>query len=380
MPAIVILIALVAALAAPALRAAAPPVPAPPALEARSYLLMDFDSGRVLAAREPEARVEPASITKVMTTYVVLREIAAGRIRLDDAVTVSEKAWRTPGSRMFIEVGTKVTVRELLMGLIVQSGNDASVALAEQVAGTEAAFADLMNRTAAELGLTGSHFVNATGLPDPEHYMTARDIALLARALIRDFPREYAWFKERVYEYNGIRQYNRNRLLWRDGSVDGIKTGHTESAGYSLVASARRGPMRLISVVLGTRSDEARTEASQALLNYGFRFFETHRLYAAGKPLTEARVWKGARPTVGLGLAEDLYVTIPRGAYEQLEAEMALDGTAVTAPARKGQRLGTVRVRLGGETLAERPLVALADVPLGGLAQRLIDEVRLWFQ
>lgn len=360
------------------LRAAPLPVPAPPSIKAPSYLLVDFDSGEVLAEKQADERVEPASITKLMTSYIVLRETRAGKLQLTDQATISEKAWRMVGSRMFIEVGKQVTIEALLKGMIIQSGNDASVALAEQVAGSEAAFAELMNYQAQQLGMTGSHFVNSTGLPHPEHYMSARDIATLAAALIRDFPTHYAWYAEKQYSYNGISQWNRNKLLWRDPSVDGVKTGHTESAGYCLVASAKREQMRLISVVLGTSGEEARTQESQTLLNYGFRFFETHRLYGAGDALARARVWKGDTQELPLGLASNLYVTIPRGSYKALKATLDLN-TEILAPAQKGQTYGTVNVTLDGEIRAQRPLVALQDVAEGNLVQRLMDGVRLWF-
>ena len=358
--------------------ASALPVPKPPAIGAESYLLQDFHSGQVLAEKNIDARMEPASITKIMTAYAVFKELRAGQLALDDLVLVSEKAWRTQGSRMFIEVGKRVSVEDLLQGLIVQSGNDASVALAEHVAGSEDAFAGLMNRYARELGMTGTHFVNSYGWPHQDHYTTARDIAILARHLIEEFPEHYHWYAQRQFSFNGITQHNRNRLLWRDASVDGLKTGHTDSAGYCLVTSAQREGMRLITVVLGTRSEEARAVASQSLLNYGFRFFETHKLYAAGSELTQARVWKGAREQAPLGLGMDLFVTIPRGQYERLDASMTLD-SRILAPVQNGQTLGNVHVRLGEQLVAERPLLALAEVEEGSFWQRLVDEARLYF-
>lgn len=358
---------------------AAIPVPAPPQLPAESYLLMDFHSGRTLVQHNSDQRVEPASITKLMTSYVVLKALEAGSIALDNKVLVSEKAWRTPGSRMFIEVGNRVSVENLMKGMIIQSGNDASVALAEHVAGSEGAFAELMNQYAARLGMENTHFVNATGLPAPEHYTTARDIARLARALIREFPDYYAWYSVQEFTWNGIRQSNRNALLYRDPSVDGIKTGHTDSAGYCLVTSALRDGMRLISVVMGTRSESARTDASQALLNWGFRFFETHRLYAAGEALTEARVWKGAAELVPVGLREDLYVTIPRGSYARLKPYMEV-ATQIIAPVGRQQPLGSVKVALGEDVVAERRLHALEAVPEGGLWRRAVDSILLLFE
>jgi D-alanyl-D-alanine carboxypeptidase (penicillin-binding protein 5/6) len=354
------------------------PVPKPPAVGAEAYLLQDFHSGQELAAKNIDVRLEPASITKVMTAYAVFKELRGGQLALDDLVSVSEKAWRTQGSRMFIEVGKQVSVEDLLQGMIVQSGNDASVALAEHVAGSEDAFAGLMNRYARELGMTGTNFVNSYGWPHEEHYTTARDIAILARHLIQEFPDYYHWYAQRQFTFNGITQHNRNRLLWRDQSVDGLKTGHTDSAGYCLVTSAQRDGMRLITVVLGTKSEEARAVASQSLLNYGFRFFETHKLYDAGSELTRVRVWKGAEERAPLGLGEDLYITIPRGQYDRLDASMALD-SRILAPVQNGQPLGTVHVRLGEQLVAERPLLALAEVEEGSFWQRLVDEARLYF-
>ncbi len=354
-------------------------IPAVPKIQAKGYLLTDFHSGRVLAEKNADERMEPASLTKMLSAYVVDHELAKGNIHLDDMVTISEKAWRMPGSRMFVEVGKKVSVGDLLKGVIIQSGNDATVALAEHVAGSEDAFVSLMNQHAAELGMSNSHFVNATGLPHKDHYTTPRDLATLARALIRDFPENYKLYSQKSFTFNGIKQFNRNKLLWRNKYVDGIKTGHTESAGYCLVASMLRDDMRLISVVLGTRSEEARASESQKLLTYGYRFFETHRLYGAGEPLTTARIWKGARPELPLGLAEDLYVTIPKGRYKQLEAKMTMD-SRIVAPVRKGQVLGSVELSLDGEPYAERKLVALDEVAEGGLFDRLLDEVRLMFE
>lgn len=354
-------------------------VPDAPGVNARGFILTDHDSGQTLTESNADERLEPASLTKLMTAYVVFSELSAGHIALGDQVLVSEKAWRMPGSRMFIEVGTRVSVEELLKGMIIQSGNDASVALAEHVAGSEDAFADLMNEYARRLGLQGSHFVNATGLPDPEHYTTARDMARLASALIRDFPEHYAWHAQKSYTYNDITQHNRNRLLWRDESVDGLKTGHTEAAGYCLVASAKRDEMRLIAVVMGTDSEEARARESQKLLSWGFRFFETHRLYAAGQPIKEMRIWQGEVEQLPLGLQQDLYVTVPRGQYDKLNATMTLT-RQLTAPATRGETFGTVRVTLGEQALAEQPLLALRDVAEGSLWQQARDAVLMMFE
>lgn len=358
--------------------AAAPILPSPPTLDARAYLLLDYHSGEILAEKGIDDPVEPASLTKLMTAYVVAGELASAHVSLDDRVTVSEKAWRMGGSRMFIEVDTQVAVEDLLRGVIVQSGNDASVALAEHVSGTEEAFAAIMNQHAIQLGMSGSSFVNSTGLPDPDHYTTTRDMAILAAALKRDFPDIYDLHAMREFTFNGIRQFNRNKLLWWDESVDGVKTGYTDSAGYCLVASAQRGDMRLISVVMGSTSENTRDKASQALLNYGFRFFETHMLYEAFEPLTRERIWKGKSETLDLGLDKALYVTIPRGQYERLDATVQLN-TPIIAPVEMAQPLGMVKVTLAENDLAERSLIALQSVPKGNLFHRMADAVRLLF-
>jgi D-alanyl-D-alanine carboxypeptidase (penicillin-binding protein 5/6) len=361
------------------LEAAPLPIPKPPATGAKAYILQDFDSQRVVAEKDSDQSIEPASITKLMTAYAVFMELKSGNITLEDMVTVSEKAWRTPGSRMFIEVGKQVSVQDLLQGMIIQSGNDATVALAEYIAGSEDTFAALMNRHAEELGLTGSHFMNSTGLPDAEHYMSAHDIALLAGRLIREFPEYYKWYSQKEFTYNDITQYNRNKLLWRDESVDGVKTGHTESAGYCLVTSAKQEDMRLISVVLGTDSETARADASQALLNYGFRFFETHKLYDGGNQLATSRVWKGEIDSVSLGIDKPLYATIPRGQYKSLDASMTIDNR-ITAPVAAGKALGKVHVTLGETVIAEQDLVALQAINEGSFWQRIIDEALLYFE
>lgn len=355
------------------------PIPAPPKVAASGYLLKDFHSGRILAEENADQRLEPASLTKLMTAYVVFNELRDGNIRLDDQVLISKKAWRTPGSRMFIEVDKNVAVGDLLKGMIIQSGNDASVALAEFVAGSEEAFANLMNEKARQLGMDDTHFVNSTGLPDPEHYTTPRDILKVAAASIREFPEYYHPYAEKEFTFNKIRQQNRNKLLWRDASVDGMKTGHTQAAGYCLVASAKKDDMRLLSVVMGTKSEDARAKASLALLNYGFRFFQTHRLYGAGEELSRVRVWKGSREKVSLGLEQDLYVTIPRRQYKNLEASMRVD-SKLMAPIRKGQPLGSVDVSLEGESITQVPLVALQQVDEGGIVQSVKDSVLLWFE
>jgi D-alanyl-D-alanine carboxypeptidase (penicillin-binding protein 5/6) len=358
---------------------AAVSVPAPPSVGATGYLLIDMDSDTVLAHKDAEQRLEPASLTKIMTAYVVFRELHDGSVKLSDEVLISEKAWKTPGSRMFIEVNKRVSVEELLKGMIIQSGNDASVALAEHVAGSEEAFANLMNEHARRLGMVNTHFINSTGLPDPEHYTTPHDIVLVTEATIREFPELYKMYAVKEYTFNEIRQHNRNNLLWHDESVDGVKTGHTEAAGYCLVASAERDGMRLVSVVMGTESEKARIRESKSLLNYGFRFYETHRLYGASDRLTRSRVWMGEQEQVALGLASDLYVTIPRHQYERLDARTVIQ-PQIEAPLVKGQKVGEVIVELDGEVLTRRALVALDDVPEGGIWRTMVDSVLMMLE
>ena len=355
------------------------PAPAPPIIGAKSYLVIDGRTGHELASLNPDAPLAPASLTKIMTTYVVFIALRQGQVQLEDEVTISEKAWRTEGSRMFIEVGTRVSIRDLLLGMIVQSGNDASVALAEHIAGTESVFAELMNQYAAKIGMHSSHFMNATGLPAEGHTTTARDLAALAQAMIDEFPDYYAWHAVKEYTYNDIKQNNRNSLLWRDASVDGLKTGHTDDAGYCLVSSAKRDNMRIISVVLGTASNKARTDGSQALINYGFRFFETRLLFKAGEEVTTARVWKSANENSRLGVLDDLYITVRRGAYDQLESTLDIPAI-VEAPLAAGQPVAQLKVRLGNEELLSAPLRALDDNPTGSFWQRTRDSVRLWFE
>ena len=333
---------------------------------------MDFNSGRILAEKDPDKRVAPASLTKIMTVYVVFRELKAGHMTLDEKVTISQNAWETGGSKMFVEVNKQVAVEDLLQGVVIQSGNDASVALAEHVAGNEQTFATMMNEQAARLGMNNSHFENSMGLPTPNHYSTARDLATLAQALIKEFPDYYRWDSQKEFTYNKITQQNRNQLLWRDASVDGVKTGFTDEAGYCMVASAKREDMRLISVVMGTASANARANESQSLLNYGFRFFETHRLYDANTPLTEARVRKGETSKLQVGVAEDICVTAPRKHFSELKAETQID-KAIIAPINKGDTIGTLHVSLGNETILDKPLVAMASIPEGGLFRRLYD-------
>lgn len=360
------------------------PVPPAPTLNAKSWVLMDYASGQILAGDHVDERVEPASITKVMTSYVVSAQLAAGKVKLDDQVYISENAWRgggagTDGSTSFLKLESRVPLKDLLYGMIIQSGNDAAIALAEHVAGSEATFAALMNQYAQQLGMTGTHYVNPSGLPAPDEYSTARDIALLSRALIRDYPEEYKIYALKEFEWNGITQHNRNSLLWRDASVDGIKTGHTKDAGFCLATSAKRGDQRLIAVVMGTGSEKERADANQAVLNYGFRFFETHKLYDANKALATPVLWKGAADTVALGVADDVLITLPRGRYNDLKATMDMP-TRLIAPFAKGQKVGTLRIALDGKTLLERPLVSIADAPEGGLWRRFYDGTALWFK
>ncbi len=355
------------------------PTPKPPQFEASSYILMDFHSGQVVAEREPDNPVEPASITKLMTAYIVFSELSKGNVSLADEVNVSRKAWKAIGSRMFIEVGSKVSIEQLLHGMIIQSGNDASIALAEHLAGGEDTFAAWMTQYAQKLGMVNTHFMNATGLSHEMHYSTARDIALLARAIITEFPEYYAYYSKKEYTYNDITQPNRNRLLWRDSSVDGMKTGYTKAAGYCLASSAERDGMRLISVVLGTPSVRARINSSEALLNYGFRFFETIKVADRGQPVTETRTWKGASDTLTLGTAGPVWVTIPRGRRGDLEVTPSLP-QRVIAPILAGTEIGSLQVSHGGQPLRTEPLIAQQDVPLGGIMRRLTDEIVLFFK
>jgi len=348
------------------------PTPKAPDVAAKSYILQDYDSGKVIAALNAGQRLPPASITKLMTAYVVSKELASGNISLEDEVLISEKAWRMVGSRSFIEVNSKVSVEVLLRGMIIQSGNDAAVALAEHIAGSEETFAQMMNQYAQQLGMFNTNYQNSTGLPSKEHYTTAEDIAILSAAVIRDFPDHYAWYAEKEYTYNNITQHNRNKLLWRDKSVDGLKTGHTEEAGYCLAASAKRDGMRLISVILGTRSENARAQETQKLFNYGFRFFETHDLYQSGQQIAESKVWKGETDKVSLGLAEPLTITVPRGQYEALVATTNIQ-KPIVAPIQVGQVLGEVNIHLAGELVATKQLVAIEAVEKGSWWRQLLD-------
>ena len=372
-----------ASVAAPATAAASNPwgsflVPNAPSLNAKAYVLMDAKSGEVMAAKNEHLRIPPASLTKLMTLYLVFRDLATGRIHLDDDVTISKDAWQTGGSRMFIKVGSEVKVSDLIQGVIVQSGNDATMALAEYVGGTEDAFVQMMDQQAKALGMNDSHFSDPTGLPKPDHLTTAYDLALLARAIITQYPQYYHFFGEKWFTWNHIRQPNRNRLLWRNFNVDGMKTGHTEEAGYCQVSSAEQQDTRFISVVLGTPTDADRANESQALLNYGFRFFETAQIYKANAVISEQRAWKAENKIIALGVAQDFYVTIPRSAYSQLNVSLKIN-SEIEAPITKGQAFGSVVVALGTQQIASAPLVALADDPRGGWWTRFIDAITHWF-
>lgn len=360
------------------------PVPPPPQFQARSWVLMDYDSGRILLASNPDKREIPASLTKIMNAYVVGAELAVGKIGWNDPVFISTHAWKkggagTDGSTSFLKVHSKVPLDDLLKGMLVQSGNDAAIALAEHVGGSEQGFVSLMNAYAQRLGLSGSHFNDASGYPVPDHYMTAHDVATLTRALIHDFPKVYAIASIKHFKWNGIDQANRNLLLWRDPSVDGVKTGHTAAAGYCLDASAERDGFRLIAVVMGTPSEKARADDAETLLNYGFRFYNHHTLYKTGKPLATPRLWKGQAASLPVGVASDVAVTVKRGDYGKLKASMDLP-THLIAPYTKGQQVGTLKVTLDGKTVLAQPLVAMQDAPEGGFFSRLWDSILLWFQ
>ncbi len=364
----------------PVPQAAASPVliPQAPNVNAKGYVLMDANSGYIIAEKNVDQRMPPASLTKLMTLYLVANALHNGQIHLDDPVLISKKAWQMGGSKMFVKVGTKVPVEKLVQGIIVASGNDATVALAQYLGGTETSFVDMMNQTAAQLGMTGTHYSDSNGLPAPDHYSTPGDLAKLARAWILNFPEYYPWFSQKWITYSGIRQPNRNRLLWRDPSVDGMKTGHTKAAGYCLISSAQRNGMRLISVVMGTPTDSARANDSEALLNYGFRFYESHKLYAADTPLLTPRVWYGRSRKASLGLAKNLYITIPAGQYKNVKISVSLNNKELYAPLIKGQAYGAVAVTLNNKTIMQQPLVALQDNPKGGFWRHIIDYVA-WF-
>lgn len=353
-------------------------IPAPPQLAASGYLLIDATTGEVLVEENADVQLPPASLTKMMTSYIVSGEIARGNLQENTMVNISVKAWKMEGSKMFVREGTQVSVGDLMRGVIVQSGNDASVALAEHVAGSESAFADIMNQQAALLGMNSTHYENATGWPAEGHVTTARDLSLLAKALINDHPEHYAIYAEESFEYNNINQPNRNRLLSRDPSVDGLKTGHTEEAGYCLVSSAKKNGMRLIAIVMGTRSDNSRMVESQKLLTYGFRYFQTHQLYSVSDDVSTIRIWSGESEELTLGVAEDIYLTLPRGAQDKLQAQMHID-TIIKAPIKLGQEIGKITVELDDKQILELPLVAKLEIEQAGFFSRIWDSIKLFF-
>jgi D-alanyl-D-alanine carboxypeptidase (penicillin-binding protein 5/6) len=354
--------------------------PQPPSIAGRSWIVGDMASGQVLTAQKADERIEPASLTKIMTGYVVYRALREKKLTLEQQVNVSERAWRAPGSRMFIQPRRAVSVDDLIRGMVVQSGNDACIALAEAVAGSEEVFVQMMNREAARLGMKNTSFRNSTGLPDPQHYTTASDLYLLTTALIRDFPDEYAqYYAQKEFRYNNITQPNRNRLLWLDPSVDGVKTGHTEAAGYCLIASSNRGGRRLVSVLMGSTSESTRAQESQKLLNWGFQFFDSVKLHPANQSVKAIEVWKVAGEEVKSGFRSDIIVTVPKGEAEKLKAEL-LTQRPLVAPVAQGQRVGTLRVTFDGKPLGEYPLVALENVAVAGIFGRAWDTLRLWLK
>lgn len=352
--------------------------PSTPNLDAKGYILLDAYSGKILAEKNSNVHMAPASLTKLMTMYVISSALRNGTIHLDDKVRISTKAWQTGGSRMFVKVNDEVPIRDLLQGIVVASGNDASVAMAEYIAGTEEGFANIMNAQAKALGMNDSHFVDSNGLPNPEHYSTPHDLALLAQAIIKNFPEDYRLYSEKWFSYNGIRQPNRNRLLWRFQYADGLKTGHTDDAGYCLVGSALKDGTRLVSVIMGAPNDKARTEDSVSLLTYGFRFFETHKLYTAGRVMGKARVWKAENKEMEIGLADDLYVTMPNGQYKNISATIQIPDS-LKAPIKKGQAIGTLNITLNNQVIASKPLVALANNDKGSLFSNVTDSISYSF-
>ena len=361
------------------LLAMAQQLPTPPALAAKSWLLIESGSGQELASQAADERLEPASLTKLMTAYLTFAALKQGTIKIDQMVTVSERAWKAEGSRMFIQIGTQVKVDDLIKGMIVQSGNDACVALAEAIAGNEEVFAEMMNREAQRLGMKSTSFRNAAGMPDPQHYTTARDLAKLAGALIRDFPEDYAkYYSIKEFRYNNITQPNRNRLLWIDPTVDGVKTGHTEAAGYCLISSAKRGPRRLLSIVLGTQSDKARAQESLKLLNYGFQFYDAVPLYTKDQVVSTLKVWKGKESTVKAGFTQDFIISVPKGFAPRLKSEL-VSKQPLMAPVSAGQVVANLRVTLDGKPYGDYPVLAIDAVPLAGIFGRAIDTMRLWF-
>lgn len=354
-------------------------VPAPPAVKAKAFVLLDAKSGEILAQDNADLRLEPASLTKIMTLYIISAALKSGQIHLTDMVPISKTAWKTGGSRMFLQVGTQVPVNDLVHGIVIASGNDAAVAMAEYIGGTQENFVNIMNETAANLGMKNTHFMDVNGLPAADHYSSAHDLAILARALVNNFPDYYkSWYGQKWFEFNNIKQANRNKLLWRDSTVDGVKTGHTDNAGYCLVASAERNGMRLISVVLGEPSANTRADDSLALLNWGFRYYETHQLYAANQSLAEIRVWFGKNKLSAMGLAQNLFVTIPRGQYKNLKASLTMDDHLV-APIIKGQKYGQVSITLNDQPLVSQALIALANNPEGNPISKMRDHIIQFF-
>jgi serine-type D-Ala-D-Ala carboxypeptidase (penicillin-binding protein 5/6) len=354
-------------------------IPSPPDVDAKGYMLIDANSGYIIAQKNADVRMAPASLTKLMTLYITADSLRNGRIHLEDNIHVSENAWKTGGSRMFIKVGTDVPVNLIIQGIAVSSGNDATVAIAEFIAGSDDSFANLMNKMAENLGMINTHYTDSTGLPSPNHYSTPADIAKLSRAFIQHFPEYYPWFSQKWFAYNNIKQPNRNRLLWQDPTVDGLKTGHTNEAGYCLIVSAKRNDdMRLISVVMGSKSDKNRTKASNALVNYGFRFFESHKAYAGNTALVSLRTWYGKKKTSELGVDHDLYITTPIGQYKNVKIDIT-HNNSLKAPIIKGQTYGNITVTLNGQIITQEPLVAIKDNPECGFFRRIIEWVMTWF-
>jgi D-alanyl-D-alanine carboxypeptidase (penicillin-binding protein 5/6) len=353
-------------------------IPTPPPIDAKGYILMDAHSGVILAGKNIDAKMAPASLTKLMTLYQIAAALKANRLHLEDKVTISERAWRTGGSKMFIKVGDQVPATDLIQGIAVVSGNDACVAMAEHLAGSEESFADLMSKSATKLGMNNTHYTDSNGLPDPQLYTTSRDLAILARAIITDYPEYYHWYSQKWFEYRGIKQPNRDSLLWRDPAVDGMKTGHTSDAGYCLVSSAQRNGMRLISVVMGSSSSRARANGSLALLNYGFRFYESKKLFSANTTIKQPRVWFGKNKYQLLGLTQDLYVTLPVGKSGNLQATITM-ADKIKAPVKKGDSFGTITIKQDDKELLSRPLVALEDNPKGGAFSRMFDRIAVLF-
>ena len=352
--------------------------PAPPTLNAKAFILIDVDSGKIIAEKNSEERLPPASLTKMMTLYVVSNALSNNQIHLEDNVRISQEAWKIGGSRMFVKEGQQVTVEELLKGIIVDSGNDSCVALAEHLGSSEPGFTELMNNQAKNLNMNSSHFTDSTGLPNPDHYTTAKDLAILGRALINNFPQYYHWYKQKWFTFNGIRQPNRNRLLWRDSQVDGIKTGHTNEAGFCLVSSAKRGEMRLLAVVLNAPTDTARADDSERLLNYGFRFYETHQLYKANQAISNVKLYKGKTNKINVGMLNNDYITIPSGQYQRLTINTKIP-KFLEAPIKRGQKIGELVIQFDGSPLETKPLYALENEEAGGFFARAKDSVRMMF-